>query len=273
MKFRCKMMDNVAMRDLTSVVNTISRMSKMCVLRLMPNALYFTAVEDRSPVIWVQLSIKHFFSEYTMAGVSDELNEIYLELDPVMLARSLTSLKIMAKSAKIKLTNKQQPCLTIEIELPSLSTESRECMHDVPVRVIPRREWDRYQTPDIPKFDISIDMPQLKNVRSIVERMKNLSPTLGITADLSGTLVLKVDTDHATVSAHFQGLATSAEDSAKAREVSANVDIKKFFTFLSWEIMHPNKVKCNMLHDRLINLHLSLEENVVIQYFVPAIAC
>lgn len=70
-----------------------------------------------------------------------------------MLARSLGSLRMTAKSVKIKLTNKRQPCLSLEIELPSLSIESRQCLHDVPVRVI-RREWAEHQTPNIPEFDV-----------------------------------------------------------------------------------------------------------------------
>lgn len=37
-----------------------------------------------------------------------------------MLARSLTTLKQNAKSLKIKLTNKQIPCITLEIELVSI---------------------------------------------------------------------------------------------------------------------------------------------------------
>lgn len=36
-----------------------------------------------------------------------------------MLARSLSALKQNARSLKIKLTNKQMPCLTLEIELVS----------------------------------------------------------------------------------------------------------------------------------------------------------
>lgn len=40
-----------------------------------------------------------------------------------MLARSLTTLKQNAKSLKIKLTNKQTPCITLEIELVSILSE------------------------------------------------------------------------------------------------------------------------------------------------------
>ena len=62
------------------------------------------------------ISQDHFFSEYNMDGVSAEANEIYLELIPDNLLKSLKTAQ-SAKSLKIKLTKKHVPCLTLEVEL------------------------------------------------------------------------------------------------------------------------------------------------------------
>lgn len=244
----------------------------MCVLRLTTNGISFNIGDDSVPVLWAELSQNHFFNEYVMSGVSEEQNEIYLECESVMLARSLGSFRLTAKSVKIKLTNKIQPCLTIEIELSSTSVELRQCMHDVPVRVVPRKEWSTYKIPDIPEFDISIDMPLLRFLRNIVERMKNMSSQLTLTADNTGLFILKVETESANVSTHFQGLQVSTssqvEDNAT---VSATIDIKKFLTFLAWDIVHPNSVKCNIVENRIVNLFLDLEGSLKVRYFIPAI--
>ena len=141
-------------------------MSKMCVIRLTTDVLCFNIGDDRVPVVWAELSQSRFFNEYSMEGASEEQNEIFLESDTGMLARSVASLKQTAKSVKIKLTNKRQPCLTFEIELPSLSMDSRQCVHDVPVRVIPRREWCEYQAPHVPEFDVNIS--NLIDYRNII---------------------------------------------------------------------------------------------------------
>lgn len=146
--------------SISDIVNIISRLTKQCTLRLTPNVLSFSVGDDRVSMVWAELSQIHFFSEYVMNGITEEQNEIYLELDATMLARSLGSLRMTAKSVKIKLTNKRQPCLTLEIELPSLSIESRQCLHDVPVRVIPRREWAEHQAPNIPEFDVRTTFTQ-----------------------------------------------------------------------------------------------------------------
>lgn len=51
-----------------------------------------------------------------MEGVSQEDNEIYLEMYPDLVLRSLKTAQ-SAKWVKIKLTKKHTPCLTIEVDL------------------------------------------------------------------------------------------------------------------------------------------------------------
>ena len=64
----------------------------------------------------------HFFNEYNMDGVSQDANEIYLELMPDSLLRSLKTAQ-NAKSVKMKLTKKQTPCLTLEVEMVGTALE------------------------------------------------------------------------------------------------------------------------------------------------------
>lgn len=208
-----------------------------------------------------------------MCGVSEEQNEIYLECESAMLARCLNSLRITTKSMKIKLTNKIQPCLTFELELSSSSSaESQQCMHDVPVRVLPRKEWATHKIPNIPEFDISINMPQLKLLRNIVERMKNMSTLLTLTADKTGLFILKIEIESANVSTHFQGLEASCSSQVEDNSmISATIDVKKFLTFLAWDIVHPNSVKCNIVEDKIVNLVLDLSGYLKVRYFIPAI--
>lgn len=116
-------------------------------------------------------------------------------------------------------------------------------------------------------------MPQLKYIRNIVDRMKNMSQWLTLSADNTGTLVLKIDNDSATVSAHFQELQIwSCSQQDREDKVSATIDIKKFLMFLAWDIVHPDGVKCNILQDKMINLFLHLADYLKIHYFLPSVA-
>ncbi|XP_066589690.1 checkpoint protein HUS1 [Prorops nasuta] len=272
MKLRCRMTDIEAMRDFISIVTIISRLSRNCVMRFTKNEVCFRAGHSKPPTAWAELSQYHYFMEYTMCGVTEEQNEIYLECDAAMISQSLNSLRTSARSVKIKLTNKQQPCLTFDIELPSSTMEARQCIHDVPVRVIPRREWPEFQKPDTPEFDISIDMPNLKHIRKIVERMKNMSPHLIVTAEKNGTLILKIDADNASVATHFHRLHVwTSSQNAEIENISATVDVKKFLMLLGWDLVHPQNVKCNIIQNKMVNLLFSLDQHLRIYHFVPVI--
>ena len=40
---------------------------------------------------------------------------------------------------------------------PSLTSHTRSVVHDVPVGVIPERDWEDYKEPAMPEFDVSAD--------------------------------------------------------------------------------------------------------------------
>ncbi|XP_021921492.1 checkpoint protein HUS1 isoform X3 [Zootermopsis nevadensis] len=240
--------------------------------------MYFIIVEENvtvgKPMVWSVLEQTHFFNEYNMAGVSEEQNEIYLEFETDVMARSLSSLRVShgARSVKMKLTNKKSPCLTFEIQLSELS-HSRFCVHDIPVTVIPRREWIMLQEPQVTNYNVSIQLPGLKLLRTIAERMKALSSYIVLLANREGTLILKVETPEATVSTHFKNL--TVEDSGGDEEndefFSARVDIKKFVQFLMSEQVNPNKVLCKIVDDKMVAMFL-VHEDIVLHYFLPVVA-
>lgn len=55
-------------------------------------------------------------------------------------------------------------------------------------------------------FKVSIEMPQLKRIKNIVERMKSMSSSLIVNANKFGRLTLKIKTNMVTLSAHFPDL-------------------------------------------------------------------
>ncbi|XP_064523325.1 checkpoint protein HUS1 isoform X6 [Pseudopipra pipra] len=101
------------------VINTISKLTKTCTLRLTVCKLYFILsdkVANGGVSMWCELCQGNFFDEFQMEGVAAEHNEIYLELVPENLSRALKTAH-SAKAVKIKLTNKHCPCLRVAVEL------------------------------------------------------------------------------------------------------------------------------------------------------------
>nr|CAG4642273.1 EOG090X0TJE [Eurycercus lamellatus] len=182
MKFRAKMIDGNCIKSFMSILGCMTKLGKSCVLRITETHLYFIVRESQtistSPLIWCTLEERHFFAEFGMSGLSPADNEIYLEFVADNVVKTLSALKVSttAKTVKIKLTKKlASPCLTFEIDLPSGNNHSRLVVHDIPVNLVPRRLWLEYSEPDPVDSDISLHFPQLRLMKSIVERMKNLA--------------------------------------------------------------------------------------------------
>ncbi|XP_061384691.1 checkpoint protein HUS1 [Danaus plexippus] len=290
MKFRAVMVDPGPMRELTHIVNTISKLSKECVLRLSDEKIFFIVSEDNSgptpPVLWCEISQSNFFSEYQMIGIDEDHKDIYLGVVSASFAKSLVTLKT-AKMLKIKLTKKQCPCLTLDIEMPSsISQQTRQVSHDIPVVVVPRKLWGEFNEPKIPQPDISIELPPLKQLRNTIDRMKSMSSEIIISASAEGRLTLQIKTDTAKVSTRFRGLnvesfegpidhSDSETESQTCEDVSkicsCRIDAKKFSMFLNAEQISHNRTLCHIIHKRLVVLHLHTKENVNFQCFIMGI--
>ncbi|XP_078541977.1 checkpoint protein HUS1 isoform X2 [Lissotriton helveticus] len=259
MRFRSKIVDVSCLNHFTRVVNTIAKLTKSCTLRLTISKLYFILtdkVANGGVSMWCELSQGNFFDEFQMEGVSAEHNDIYLELTPENLARALKTAQ-NAKAVKIKLTNKHCPCLTVAVELPSLSSSSRIVTHDIPVGVIPRRLWHDFREPSVPDFDV-------------------------IEANRNGEMNLKIETDLVSVTTNFKDLGNppwisddtsqaSTQDRDPEAMAEARVDIRKLLQFLAGQQVNPTKAICNIVNKRIVHFIL-LHEDVSLQYFIPAVA-
>ncbi|MGH0143842.1 UNVERIFIED_CONTAM: hypothetical protein FKN15_038430 [Acipenser sinensis] len=109
------------------VVNTISKLTKTCTLRLTTQTSYFILsdkVANGGVSMWCELSQGTFFDEFQLEGVSTEHNEIYMDLAAENLSRALKTAH-NAKSLKIKLTNKHCPCITLAVELVSAAINNK----------------------------------------------------------------------------------------------------------------------------------------------------
>ncbi|XP_004450270.3 checkpoint protein HUS1 [Dasypus novemcinctus] len=278
MKFRAKIVDAACLNHFTRVSNMISKLAKTCTLRISPDKLNFILsdkVANGGVSMWCELEQENFFTEFQMEGVSAENNEIYLELTSENLSRALKTAQ-NAKTLKIKLTNKHFPCLTVAVELLSISSTNRIVTHDIPIKVIPRKLWKELQEPIVPDSDVSIYLPVLKTMKSVVEKMKNISNDLIIEANLNGELNLKVETELVYVTTHFKDLGnpplaseSASQDRNPEQMAEVHIDIRKLLQFLAGQQVNPTKALCNIVSNRIVHFDL-LHEGVSLQYFIPA---
>ena len=279
MKFRAKM--NVAyVRAFHNVLSTMAKLSKNgCALKLDQDNMYFIMNESGISGFsaWCQMECKNFFEEYVLEGVTEDAPSIYLELQPGQMAQSLALLKTAKDSiemVKMKLTRKhQQACLSFVIQMPC----DRQCVHDIPVSPIPRKDWSEYAKPEyeIVSGDfVSVVVPDVKKLKHIVERYKNLGPYVNFEADQTGQLRLSLLSDRVTLSTHFKDLQVVKNPLAIRNDaeepVTLNIELKKLASLLGAE--HIGSKGCTTHYVREKLLHISLiRDDISLEYYLPGV--
>nr|ACO14662.1 Checkpoint protein HUS1 [Caligus clemensi] len=280
MKFRCRMTEMLAIKKFYTVLNTISKMAKSCILRLSQDSFFFIVHESTpsSPSIWCEMEQNRFFNEYNFEGVNAESPHIYLEIEPEQLTKALHPILKSSGffSLKFKLTKKRdRPCLSLEIE-------DRLCVHDIPVNLIPRKHWSNYEEPCMPPHRIGIFLPPLKNLKHIVERYKNLGQAMTLQVDTTGEqgcLKFKLESDSISLGTYFQDLEIPKINHSGTSEppsgaingtATVKIELRRFNLFLHSEQINPRKVIANFINDKMIHIFL-VHDDIFMQYFIPAI--
>ncbi|GBP37521.1 Checkpoint protein HUS1 [Eumeta japonica] len=161
----------------------------------------------------------------------------------------------------MKLTNKQCPCLTLDIEVQTLATlQTHHVTHDIPVVVISRKVWSEYAEPKIPDPDVTIELPALKILRTVIESMHNMAGEIILHANSEGAIQHDSDSE------------TESQINERATETCyCKVDAKKLSIFLTVEQVSHSLALCSIVHKKLIVLCLHTHENVKLKCFIPGI--
>lgn len=284
MKFRAKLVDINCIGQFLKIFTTVGKIAKLSTLRLSETQVVLTHNERAASggtAMWCEVNQADFFDEYRIEG-KDESNEIYLEVINENIVRALKSGQ-RAQSIKIKLTKKATACLTFEITLPSMTMHTRSVSHDVPVAVIPSRFWEDFQKPQLPNYDVRITVPELRILKNVVERMKNISGYIVVSASRDGEIRFKVETDEVSATTHFknmevhdgsQGSNQSSEDplgpdrSNISDAIEVRIDIQKLVMFLNVQLLNPTRIWCGIVHGQAVHMFMQCNE-ILFQYFMP----
>ncbi|VDN03996.1 unnamed protein product [Thelazia callipaeda] len=166
-----------------------------------------------------------------MSGVSEEQNEIYMEIDKDYLFRSVYA---KDRSTKIRLVR-----LGI---IPHLKVEQKSCdmVHDIPVFLIPTKYWKTYDIPALNNVQVALYLPSLSTVRNLVNSFKNMGVKyMTIKGNQEGELQFCGDLDSTNIAVYFsnlQNVCLQDGDDCDRNELRVlrrvRVDIKAVHTFL-----------------------------------------
>ncbi|CEG48865.1 checkpoint protein [Plasmopara halstedii] len=108
-----------------------------------------------------------------------------------------------------------------------------DIIQSIPIEVLAMSTIEHYQEPCVPAPDIAIEMPPLRALRSIVDKLKGMHKTMSVEASRMGTVILRIDTNPVTLQtlfAHLRYRDDLIEDGGDDEEEKASRREKRSFT-------------------------------------------
>lgn len=250
----------------------LERVHKHTIIKLSRGKIHFITVTDLSENIqvWAGIKTQVIMSEFRIQ--SNNNDEIYLKVDLRNALRALKSATTAALTI-VKLTKKQGiPYLTIEMKKPSGQVQQNNqqvstisIVQDIPVIVLTLDEISELSEPQLPEPPVQIMMPHLKDLKSVIERLKSIGDYITISATMANSMTLRLDTPLIQCNTLYKNLEhpriSGRESLQKDPETraTAKLDIKKFSKFLFAHLLNPNEVICSILEDKCVIMSVLLQ--------------
>ncbi|XP_017046026.1 checkpoint protein HUS1 [Drosophila ficusphila] len=276
MKFRALMQDPMYMREFQAIAATLAKLAKDCVMILGSRQMHFIVNEDQSstasPLVWASIAADEYFPEYRMEAARPDQEYIVLGMSSANLGRALSVLRGGGvNSCKLKLQRIQFPCISVIASvLLSSSTEAREVVHDVPVTIIPASDWPAYVVPRVPSSQLALSLPSLRLLRSLIDKLKNVSPSLEFQANNDGELNVIATSEMSTVTSRFKKLLLRSGDVSQ-QGASCSVDSKKASAFFGALQLPNDELTIGIDREHTIHLQIDVRQDVVLHSILPAV--
>ncbi|GAA6007126.1 uncharacterized protein JCM10292_004125 [Rhodotorula paludigena] len=251
--------------QLSRLITSLAPLSKIATLKLKEDAVHFICMGDgtKSGIqVWSQINNDVIFRAGSLRLESNHMNEIYLEVTTDALAKALKSAS-GATQVTIKLAKKggvdnsgtgegSYPVLSLAIESSSRLGKRLEITQDIAVRVKKAADIELLKEPLCPPPDVILLLPPLQLLRTVVERLKTVSPYLTLSANNAGELRIRAEADEAKVETEWRGLkkpSMGAENVAAQHEdprqfFSVTLEAKSLLKFLASYTVATTSIFC-----------------------------
>ncbi|KAH9481907.1 Checkpoint protein hus1 [Psilocybe cubensis] len=207
------------------IVQAIEKLQKRCLIKFTEEHMCIICNNDANEggiQVWSKIKVEALFENYRIQ--SNANNEITMALAGEALLGALKSASssvpstsagsgaggglggaLDAEEIVMKLAKKNdQALLSFEIKGMSRTGQQVRVVHDVKIEVMKPADVDKMQEPLCPKADLLILLPSLLKVRTIVERMKQMSDVMAFQANNNKRLVLSLRTDSVTIETEWK---------------------------------------------------------------------
>lgn len=193
----------------------------------------------------------------------------------------LAGATLEAQYTVIKLAKRQNiPCLCIDACSAGKGTAAMiQVHHAIPVRIMRHTEMLNHLPPQIPLPDIKLEFSaSATSLRTIVDRLKSISPTLYLEANMTGELTVSIHTDGASIQTFFSKLKAEHEEckeiNGSSKVTRVKMDTKKLCASLHWQQQQAQMVSSALLclvENEMVIVHVNLNPGNVgfFTYYVP----
>ncbi|KAI9566892.1 cell cycle checkpoint [Boletus coccyginus] len=258
------------------IIQAIEKLQKKCIIKFTEDEMHIICNDDANEggiQVWSVVKVESLFTNYRIQSNAE--NKITVSLSTEALLSALRSSSSSASSSSIaaailpthdadelvmKLAKKNdQAVLSFEMVGISRSGRKVRVAHDVRIDVMRPSEVDKLREPLCPEPDVTILLPQLQKMRTIVERLRPLSDILALRANNSGRLQIAINTDTVKLETQWVGCtnpsmrqtldenapepeAVESRDSEKL--FSVHVSIRSFIKFLNSHVVSTTTIAC-----------------------------
>jgi len=232
MRFKAKL-SNEKLGVFQGVAATLEKIGPLGVVHLSDTSIQLCIRNDSGQgddvLAFSALEQKELFHDWRIESQSG--NCILLQLTLQNLLDALHSAR-NAPQCQLKLTKRNgQAALCLETRALEV-----DVIHDIPVTVMRASEYQYYCPPDVPQPQVQLELPMSRNLKTVIDRLKNISRYIYLHGEMTGALTLRAETDSLVIQTYFSNLRPrldSLDESCEENRGTVKVDTKKLATVLS----------------------------------------
>ncbi|XP_074601668.1 hus1-like checkpoint clamp component [Brevipalpus obovatus] len=274
LKLKAELWETQFIPQLKSIVSVYSRQVKMMAIKFTENHLYLISeneVMSSTSKVWTEIPVRNFFESYELQGVEGH-NSLVIRLSSENLSDSLKSMVQGIKLLRLKLRSNEKhamrPDLCFEYEIGTFGP-SRLTKKSIEVELVHPRFWDRYDEPTLPPFDICCILPDLSQLKSFVDKCKNISSRLEIAIDKEGKMNLTVQKEGLFIERRFSDIQMQDNDARLSDDALVAVDIKKLNNFFKTVPSNANlQIFLKIVKERCAHFAF-LADQISVQFTLP----
>ncbi|KAJ1362291.1 hypothetical protein KIN20_021803 [Parelaphostrongylus tenuis] len=271
MRFSAILSEQGSVESFSRSIGAISRMcKKRCGLRITDEGMCFVAsdtLREQGHFLSVLIPSRPDFEVFNFAGVSEERNEIVMELDVDYFEKSVCGAQSYLK-IKLRQKSDQKPFLQLELR-------DRGVVHELPIKLVKIAHWDVYQRPIVAQGMMGVYFPPVKSVMRILQSLKHVgNRNITVKVSNSGEMHLKCRINQAEITVYFTDLAndTVAEQQSQDHWCTVRLSLKVIHMFFSsFMFMAHSNVLLIVVSHRFAEFILRRDGGLVISFLVGGI--